>query len=1042
MPRLRKYADGRGYYLSGHIPNVGFCTWQIGKEGLAYLAARGIASHNDTLRIDDLREMIDRLLVGTAGSGTCPTPPPEWVTFLMDELIGWSFNGGVDGLAKIVCPGTGAAVDSRPRCYPTAFLHWLDGLDSDTGLVRFAGISAAEFEALAANDHDGLKDDPLFGHLAARGAVGVLWRLGRLAGTVAVRLRAGAECPPEWQANLLLSWLFARVKEFEDRRRVSPTSSGQHRPVSWTGPRIVWAVELQEVTALLPSQLLPAGVTGVTWSVGRGSPLHPLVRPGARGRQIEESVSEPLRPGDVYAVELVASGVSSGTMRWTIGCPTEPPLVLFHADGRLVDSEDPDPLTPGRYLALVRPGQESTARGHSGLVLGERVPVGPIGWFSWTAWNVTLSPGASVPGYTIATSSPAVRWETDPPPDSEVLWLESCPVFVGQFPRINLEPRGAFRGAVIEVAVAGAGGLCGETMYLTLGSDVPLQGSESSAVADLNTVPRLKSRFGRFRLKCHPAGRLDQPPLVLAFSRLPGMTVEYVPDPHRPATTTAVRLTVNGALTALTPGQDTQILPDTARPGAGSVVLCSSRPESAPGIYVRSQAADWEMRVRIGVSRAGLVSGQTGFQGWRPLPFEEIELALVGLGDRLRIEFHTPPVTEGGRLVSRLPGGGELLVGEPLDESNSPRIFEILLHRWRDGFGIGSYGAIQIRGGAGWIDAARLVSVEPKPTVTPPVETWWQQLTAELDQSLLRGDRDAASELITRCLDAANGPTSTPSASDLLPLAAARAALVLQSPSEWGAVRSAVGLLQCRDDLPEAKILATELDIRGADRLTSADEWSLARVEETEALLPNIPDAAVVRAECWYRLARSASGPVQGCWRACADWADRYLTAGLPETGIAFSDALLLRDLARMVLGTSPATDPVPTGVLPGHREWIDAVRFAARFVRQPWHGRANPEIRLDLTAAAPYVLCPEDAALIRFLVGIATGRGEPERHWPLVAGLPEGYFYPLPLLRARYARYVGSSTADEEYAGAWAAFLSGAGADADLLDVIAAERP
>jgi hypothetical protein len=121
---------------------------------------------------------------------------------------------------------------------------------------------------------------------------------------------------------------------------------------------------------------------------------------------------------------------------------------------------------------------------------------------------------------------------------------------------------------------------------------------------------------------------------------------------------------------------------------------------------------------------------------------------------------------------------------------------------------------------------------------------------------------------------------------------------------------------------------------------------------------------------------------------------------------------------------------------------WIDAVRFATGFVRRQWHGRANPEIRLDLTAAAPIVLCPEDAALLRILVGIATGRGEPERHWPLVAELPEGYFYALPLLRARYARYVGSPTTDEEYAGAWAAFLTGTAADIDLLDVIAAERP
>src|SRR4051812_41733571 len=104
MPRLRKYTDGRGYYLAGHIPEVGFCTWQIGKEGLAYLNARGISSNGDTLRIDILREMIDRKLVGTDHSGTSPTPAapaPQWVKALADGLIKWSQTGGVDALARI-----------------------------------------------------------------------------------------------------------------------------------------------------------------------------------------------------------------------------------------------------------------------------------------------------------------------------------------------------------------------------------------------------------------------------------------------------------------------------------------------------------------------------------------------------------------------------------------------------------------------------------------------------------------------------------------------------------------------------------------------------------------------------------------------------------------------------------------------------------------------------------------------------------------------------------------------------------------------------
>lgn len=1046
MPRLRQYTNGRGYYVSGHVPAVGFCTWQIGKEGLAYLASRGISAHGDTLRIDELREMIDRGLIGTAGGGTSPTPtapPPPWVKPLADGLVAWSLSGGVDTLAAIVCPAIGAAADSRPLCFPKSFLAWLGGLDADAGLVHFSGITPAEFESLAVDAADGLNEDPLFGHLIDCGAIGVLWRLSRLAGAVAVRLQAGSECPAEWRANPLLSWLFSRVKECDDSRRASPSSTGPRRQGGWVGPRIVWAVDLQEVTILLPGQILPPGVTRVEWRVGRGQPIHPHALPGPRGRQIEESVSEPLPPADAYAVELVPAGGTPERTRWTISYPAEVGVVLFHTHGWMVDAEDPDPVTPGLYLALVRTDKEAFVRALEGFSLVEKVPVGPIGWTGWSGWSVEVCPGATVPGYRIADVTQVTRWETDPPAKVGINWLDACPVFLGELPRIRMEPAVAFPGAVVEVVTAGAGGVGGEPIYLTLGKDVPVRVSGGTCVADLNAVPRLASRFGRFILKCQPSGRLDRSPLVLVFNRLPGMALEYVPDPQRPTTATAVRVASTEAHMQVSPGADTEVLAERAGAEPVGFVARSINPEAAPGVHVRSRAADWEMRVRIGVCRVGSVSGQTGFQGWRPVPFEEIDLSQIGNGDRLRIEFHRPPVTENGRLVTRLPGRGELLVGEPLDQSATPTVFEIPVHRWRDGFGLGSCGVIQVRGGAGWLDAARLVSSEPaQPVPAPPAETWWQRLTTELDQAVLRGDRDAASDLISSCLDAATGPTSTPCASDLLPLAAARAALVVQSPSEWGAARSAVERLHGRDDLPEAQILATVLDIRGPDRFASATEWSLARVEETEARLPNIPAAAAVRAECWYRLARSSGGAAEGCWRACANWAGRYLTAGLPESGIAFSDALLLRDLARMVLGAPPATEPVSTGVEPGHRVWIDAVRFATGFVRQQWHGRANPEVRLDLTAAAPSVLCPEDAALLRVLVGIATGGGEPERHWPLVAGLPEGYFYALPLLRARYARYVASPTTDVEYAGAWAAFLTGTAADIELLDVIAAERP
>ena len=1045
MPRLKQYTDGRGYYLAGHIPGVGFSTWQIGKDGLAYLAASGISSSGDSVRIDDLRELIRLDLVGTAAGGTCPapaTPTPQWVTHLADRLIDWSVSGGVEALAKLSCPGAGATVDYRSKCFSTTFLTWIGTLDSDTGLVRLAGTSAAEFETLAVNLAHELEDDPLFGHLVSRGAIGVLWRLARLAGSVAVRLRSGKECPAEWLADLLLSWLFNCVKEYEERGVPPSTKKRQRQPASWTGPQIVWEVDRQEVIAVLPSQILPLIVTRVEWRVGQCEPIYPLVQPHSGRRQIEESVSEPLSPSNVYNVELIPSG-EGVTHRWRIYCATESPVILFQTDGRLVDFEDPDPLSPGRYLALVRPQMEPSARNLRGLALEERVPVGPVGWNGWTGWFANLSPGAVVPGYTVSDSSQAVRWTIEPEPDSVVAWLESCPVFLGNLPRILLEPADAFREAVVQVVVEGAGGIGGNSIFLKMGSDISVQGSqgpETSGVADLNTAPQLKHRYGRFRLRCQQTGRLDRSPLVLVFSRLPSMSLEYVPDPILPMVATAIRLAPNAALAGLTAGSDTEVLSQPVGAGPAELIVRSVKPVSAARVHVRSKAKDWEIRVRIGVSRAGLISGNSGFCGWQALPIPGIDLAEIKLDDRLRIEFHSFPITEGGRLVSRISGIGELLVGEPLDQSPIPTLFEIPLHRWRDGFGIGLCGTVQVRCESSWIDAVVLTPAGPKLPVKLPVDTWWQKLTSDLDQAVTQGDGVAAAGLINRCLEEPKAQGHSAIASDLLPLAAARAALVVCPQSDWAEARTAVERLQERKDLPEAKLLSIMFEIRGDEIRKTAGSWSYARVEEVLARLPKDPGADAVQAECWYRLAQSSRVPETGCWESCRTWSQRYLAADTANTSLAFSDTLLLLHFARMMMGADPPAGPVPPGILPGHMKWIDAIRFATAFLRQPWQGRANQEVHLGLSGVvAPSVLCPEDEALLRVVVGIATGSGEAERGWSVVSDLPDGYFYAYPLLRARYARYTGDQNANDEYTRAWAAFLSGE--HSNLLDVIAAER-
>src|SRR4051794_21744871 len=69
MPRLRRYIHVQNYYISGQVPEIGFCTWQIGKEGLEYLKSRGVFRDGDLVSPGDLRDLRDRRLVWSGGKG-------------------------------------------------------------------------------------------------------------------------------------------------------------------------------------------------------------------------------------------------------------------------------------------------------------------------------------------------------------------------------------------------------------------------------------------------------------------------------------------------------------------------------------------------------------------------------------------------------------------------------------------------------------------------------------------------------------------------------------------------------------------------------------------------------------------------------------------------------------------------------------------------------------------------------------------------------------------------------------------------------------
>jgi hypothetical protein len=290
-------------------------------------------------------------------------------------------------------------------------------------------------------------------------------------------------------------------------------------------------------------------------------------------------------------------------------------------------------------------------------------------------------------------------------------------------------------------------------------------------------------------------------------------------------------------------------------------------------------------------------------------------------------------------------------------------------------------------------------------------------------------------------MDSVRTRAASPAAADVLPVVAARATLAAGWGRDWSDVRAEVDRLADREDLPEAKLLASLLSIREEHRGQRAGEWSHARLDGVKSGLPGTAATDVVLAECWYNYARSAPGPSEECWQSCLRACDRYLDTPGRETGLAFSDALLLRALARLMLDEGPVAERPAAGLLAGHRPWLEAVNLVGHFVRKPWQPGQGSGGGPTLAGPRPTVLRPEDVALIRFAAGLAAGDQGVGQYWPAVQGMADETFFALPLLQARYARLSGDqSRAVEEYNRALAAAAKGK--RYRLFELIAEEQP
>jgi hypothetical protein len=297
------------------------------------------------------------------------------------------------------------------------------------------------------------------------------------------------------------------------------------------------------------------------------------------------------------------------------------------------------------------------------------------------------------------------------------------------------------------------------------------------------------------------------------------------------------------------------------------------------------------------------------------------------------------------------------------------------------------------------------------------------------------GDAAAVEFLVQKCLDHNCWEGRSEVADDLLPLAVARATLAaLESSEALSRVRVALAPLVDRPDLPEARALGLTLALRSGLGPAGDGRWTLDDLEALGAEVPEGADRDLLLAEAWYRYANFADGPGPACWDSCLDLCEQLLRRPAGVTHQSTSDAVLLRELARLMRYDFHSEPDVPwEDVLPSRVPWVRVARFVNRYVREPHpRPRAYPDVPA-LPAGRPSVLRPDDAELLRSLVDHARGASIDDRAWASRGDAPF-----TGLLRARGALYAGDLAAAREEYGR---LLERALADGEL-DIIAEERP
>ena len=197
----------------------------------------------------------------------------------------------------------------------------------------------------------------------------------------------------------------------------------------------------------------------------------------------DETRSNPLAHRPVVKITLRTG--QDPALHQTFHLPAE--LVLFTPEGVLLEPENEAPFSPGEFLALLPRESAAEVLARPG-VEGMKLPLGPVGWSRWIAYRLVLKAGARVAPYFMDEASATAGWRLEDPPELPVAMASVLPVYVGKWPRLQLNRPAEFEDAVIEVTRRGGPrhvfriGLNG-VLVRTEGSNVWLDLGDQSRVA-------------------------------------------------------------------------------------------------------------------------------------------------------------------------------------------------------------------------------------------------------------------------------------------------------------------------------------------------------------------------------------------------------------------------------------------------------------------------------------------------------------------------------------------------------------------------------